>query len=72
MVMCMQTEEWSHATCVCLSSLGQVFLSLLSTRSATSKYCKDELALAYVSSKPIFPCMIEPYSEVTQVMDFGM
>ncbi|XP_072172254.1 uncharacterized protein [Diadema setosum] len=61
-----------------LNKIGQaiidakLFLSLLSTKSATSKYCKDELALAYVSSKPIFPCMIESAKEVTELMDFGM
>eukprot|EP00057_Strongylocentrotus_purpuratus_P035544 XP_799955.3 PREDICTED: uncharacterized protein LOC577369 isoform X1 [Strongylocentrotus purpuratus] len=61
-----------------LNKIGQaiidakLFLSLLSTRSATSKYCKDELALAYVSSKPIYPCMIQPHKQVTEVMDFGM
>nr|XP_054761800.1 uncharacterized protein LOC129268254 isoform X1 [Lytechinus pictus] len=61
-----------------LNKIGQaiidakLFLTLLSTKSATSKYCKDELALAYVSSKPIFPCMIQNHKEVTEVMDFGM
>ncbi|XP_033123178.1 uncharacterized protein LOC117121896 [Anneissia japonica] len=61
-----------------LNKIGQaivdakLFLSILSCKSVTSKYCRDELALAYVSSKPIFPCTIESRDKVTKGMDFGM
>ncbi|XP_071946260.1 uncharacterized protein [Antedon mediterranea] len=61
-----------------LNKIGQaivdakLFLSLLSCKSVSSKYCRDELALAYVSSKPIFPCTIESRDKVTKGMDFGM
>ncbi|XP_038059074.1 uncharacterized protein LOC119730313 [Patiria miniata] len=51
---------------------AKLFLSLLSTRSVVSKYCKDELALAYVSSKPIFPCALESREDMIPLMDFGM
>ncbi|XP_033627657.1 protein tirA-like [Asterias rubens] len=51
---------------------AKLFLSLLSTKSVISKYCKDELALAYVSSKPIFPCALQVRDEVIPSMDFGM
>ncbi|XP_006811698.1 uncharacterized protein LOC102803167 [Saccoglossus kowalevskii] len=61
-----------------LSKIGQaivdakLFLSLLSTTSVKSKYCKDELALAYVSNKLIFPCALQTREELSNDMDFGM
>lgn len=61
-----------------LSKIGQaiidakLFLTILSPTSLDSKYCKDELALAYVSSKPIFPCALVPFDELSRIMDFGM
>ncbi|XP_070573272.1 uncharacterized protein [Ptychodera flava] len=61
-----------------LSKIGQAivdakaFLSLLSEKSVKSKYCKDELALAYVSNKPIFPCALLNREELSDDMDFGM
>ncbi|XP_077995737.1 protein tirA-like isoform X2 [Glandiceps talaboti] len=61
-----------------LSKIGEaivdakLFLSLLSGKSVKSKYCKDELALAYVSNKPIFPCALLGRDELSMNMDFGM
>ncbi|PIK55029.1 hypothetical protein BSL78_08077 [Apostichopus japonicus] len=61
-----------------LSKIGQaiidakLFLAILSPTSLASRYCKDELALAYVSSKPIFPCGLKPFDELSSGMDFGM
>ncbi|XP_022102104.1 uncharacterized protein LOC110985405 isoform X2 [Acanthaster planci] len=51
---------------------AKLFLSLLSTKSVVSRYCRDELALAYISSKPIFPCALEGRDDMIPLMDFGM
>ncbi|CAH1232801.1 FAM65A [Branchiostoma lanceolatum] len=51
---------------------AKVFLSLLSPISVTSKYCKDELALAYISNKPIFPVAMATRDSLRKDMDFGM
>ncbi|XP_035690300.1 uncharacterized protein LOC118425519 isoform X3 [Branchiostoma floridae] len=51
---------------------AKVFLSLLSPNSVTSKYCKDELALAYISNKPIFPVAMATRDSLRKNMDFGM
>ncbi|KAI8504908.1 hypothetical protein Bbelb_170170 [Branchiostoma belcheri] len=51
---------------------AKVFLSLLSPNSVTSKYCKDELALAYISNKPIFPVAMATRDGLRKGMDFGM
>ncbi|KAK3084316.1 hypothetical protein FSP39_011502 [Pinctada imbricata] len=61
-----------------LSKIGQAILdakliiSLLSTSTCKSKYCQDEVALAYISQKPIFPVAISPVEELFKVMDTGM
>ena len=52
--------------------IPQMFVSLLSSSSITSKYCQDELALAYVSNKPIFPVITEASENLTQQMPTGM
>ena len=46
-------------------------MQLLSIQSAQSKYCRDELALAYVSNKPIFPIAIEERDDILPYLDFG-
>ena len=50
----------------------QCFISLLSEESIKSKYCRDELALAYVSQKHIFPCGLATAEELFPAMDTGM
>ncbi|EDV22484.1 uncharacterized protein TRIADDRAFT_59119 [Trichoplax adhaerens] len=50
----------------------KAFLIILSKNSATSKYCRDELALAYISNKPIIPVALEKKSEILSVLEFGM
>ncbi|CAH1801189.1 unnamed protein product [Owenia fusiformis] len=61
-----------------LSKIGQaiidakLFISLVSAKTVESKYCKDELALAYVSNKAIFPVGLQTPDELFPLMDTGM
>ncbi|XP_064612597.1 uncharacterized protein LOC135476493 [Liolophura sinensis] len=61
-----------------LSKIGQaiidskLFLSLLSEKSVESKYCQDELALAYISNKPIIPVGLADRKTLISLMDTGM
>ncbi|XP_061197152.1 uncharacterized protein LOC133205368 [Saccostrea echinata] len=61
-----------------LSKIGQaildakLFVSLLSTSTVKSKYCQDEVALAYISKKAMFPVAIQPKEEIYAIMDTGM
>lgn len=61
-----------------LSKIGEaiidckLFLSLLSASSVKSKYVQDELALAYVSNRSIFPVALEEQSKLKPLMDTGM
>ncbi|XP_005093196.1 uncharacterized protein LOC101851332 [Aplysia californica] len=61
-----------------LSKIGEaiidckLFISLLSTSSVKSKYCQDELALAYVSNRAIFPLALDEPDELYPLMDTGM
>ncbi|XP_021364728.1 uncharacterized protein LOC110457692 [Mizuhopecten yessoensis] len=51
---------------------AKLFISLLSTSSVKSKYCQDEVALAYISQKPIFPFAINTQQELYTSMGTGM
>ncbi|KAL5017041.1 hypothetical protein ScPMuIL_006630 [Solemya velum] len=61
-----------------LSKIGQaiidakLFISLVSPSSVKSKYCQDEVALAYIYDKPIFPVALQPKNELLALMDSGM
>ncbi|XP_048747306.1 uncharacterized protein LOC125659614 [Ostrea edulis] len=61
-----------------LSKIGEaildakLFVSLLSTSTVKSKYCQDEVALAYISQKAIFPVAIQSQEEIYAIMDTGM
>ncbi|KAI0230421.1 hypothetical protein LSAT2_019216 [Lamellibrachia satsuma] len=61
-----------------LSKIGQaiidskMFVCLLSESSIKSKYCQDEVALAYVSSKAIFPVAIVEPKKLYPAMSTGM
>ncbi|KAK2177786.1 hypothetical protein NP493_578g02004 [Ridgeia piscesae] len=61
-----------------LSKIGQaiidskMFVCLLSESSIKSKYCQDEVALAYVSSKAIFPIAIVEPRKLYPEMSTGM
>ncbi len=55
-----------------VSIVLQLFISLLSEKTIESKYCQDELALAYVSNKPIFPVGLKQPQELFPKMDTGM
>lgn len=57
---------------ICKILYFQLFISLLSEKTIESKYCKDELALAYVSNKPIFPLGLAEPKELFPKMDTGM
>ncbi|XP_041376962.1 uncharacterized protein LOC121389409 [Gigantopelta aegis] len=60
-----------------LSKIGQAiidaktFISLISTDSVKSKYCQDELALAYVSNKAVFPVNLQPQEKLIPLMTTG-
>ncbi|XP_074643068.1 uncharacterized protein LOC141900191 [Tubulanus polymorphus] len=49
----------------------KVFIQILSDASAGSKVCQDELSLAYISNKQIFPVGVEQFSVVTEQLDSG-
>jgi hypothetical protein len=55
-----------------LSIILQLFITLLSSNSVKSKYCQDEVALAYISQKAIFPVAIESRKEIQEKMDTGL
>ncbi|XP_067932665.1 uncharacterized protein [Watersipora subatra] len=61
-----------------LNKIGQaiidskMFITLLTERTVKSKFCQDELALAYISNKPIFPVSILPQSEIFPKIPTGM
>ncbi|CAL1534341.1 unnamed protein product [Lymnaea stagnalis] len=61
-----------------LSKIGEaiieckLFLSLLSSSSVKSKYCQDELALAYVSNRAIFPVALDDPVSLYPLMTTGM
>ncbi|XP_070204479.1 uncharacterized protein [Littorina saxatilis] len=61
-----------------LSKIGEaiidakLFISLLSINCIKSRYCQDELALAYVSDTAIFPVAIQDPSTFKSQMDTGM
>ncbi|XP_067673831.1 uncharacterized protein [Haliotis asinina] len=61
-----------------LSKIGQaiidakLFIQLLSKNCVSSKYCQDELALAYVSNTAIFPITLTRPKELYPHMDTGM
>ncbi len=52
-----------------LASSAVVFL--LSEHSARSRYCRDEVAMAYMSDKRIFPACLGEFSELNGLLDPG-
>ena len=60
-----------------LSKIGQaiidakLFVSLVSPKSLQSKFCRDELSLAYISDKFLFPVALKSLDELVPVMDTG-
>ena len=61
-----------------LSKIGQaiidakLFVSLVSEKSLKSKFCRDELSLAYISDKFLFPVALDSLTNLVDVMDTGM
>ncbi|VDI42192.1 Hypothetical predicted protein [Mytilus galloprovincialis] len=51
---------------------AKLFITLLSSNSVKSKYCQDEVALAYISQKALFPVAIESRETIQEHMDTGM
>ncbi|XP_077995720.1 uncharacterized protein LOC144449132 isoform X2 [Glandiceps talaboti] len=51
---------------------SKVFIIILSRESASSKTCQDEVALAYISNKSIFPVAMEQFANLSKYLDFGM
>merc|ERR1712136_103090 len=51
---------------------AKTFIILLSSKSVKSKYCQDEISLAYISNKSIFAVPLLPYDEINQQMDLGI
>jgi hypothetical protein len=50
----------------------QAVIFLMSVDSVTSRYCQDEISLAYISNKPIFPCCMGSFEELDNAVDSGM
>lgn len=50
----------------------QVFVVVLSPDSVQSAEIKDEMALAYISSTPIYPLSINWYPKIAKAMESGM
>ncbi|KAL8576103.1 hypothetical protein ACOMHN_001453 [Nucella lapillus] len=61
-----------------LSKIGEAiidakfFICILSERAVRSKYCRDEVALAYVSNTAIFPVNLQPRDTLLPLMDTGL
>lgn len=61
-----------------LSKIGQaiidakLFVSLVSPKCLASKFCRDELSLAYISDKYLFPVALNPLDQLVAVMDTGL
>ncbi len=65
-------QQFSSFVSLIKFSCFQLFISLLSETTIKSKYCQDELALAYVSNKPIFPVGLKQPQDLFPQMDTGM
>ena len=50
----------------------QLFVCILSDKAVKSKYCRDEVALAYVSNTAVFPVNIQPKEQLLPLMDTGL
>ncbi|XP_076435109.1 uncharacterized protein LOC143274969 isoform X2 [Babylonia areolata] len=61
-----------------LSKIGEAiidakcFICILSERAVRSKYCRDEVALAYVSNTAIFPVNLQSRDQLLPLMDTGL
>ncbi|XP_075248567.1 uncharacterized protein LOC142341484 isoform X2 [Convolutriloba macropyga] len=70
-------EDGLNAGVDFLSKIGQAvvechtFLSIVTQASVSSKYCKDEVNLAYVSKRPIFAFSLKSKHDCYHDMDFG-
>ena len=49
-----------------------MFVCILSDMAVKSKYCRDEVALAYVSNTAVFPVNIQPKEQLLPLMDTGL
>lgn len=71
-------ESSIHAGADFLSKIGEAiidakfFICILSERAVRSKYCRDEVALAYVSNTAIFPVNLQPRDQLLPLMDTGL
>lgn len=52
--------------------LFQLFVCILSDKAVASRYCRDEVALAYVSNTAIFPVNVVPQDQLLPLMDTGL
>eukprot|EP00051_Salpingoeca_urceolata_P001149 m.38935 g.38935 ORF g.38935 m.38935 type:complete len:440 (+) comp11222_c1_seq2:125-1444(+) len=51
---------------------SKAFVLLLTESSAESKHCKDDIALAFISNKPIVPVALQDLKKISEKMDFGL
>lgn len=63
--------DWANSIGEAIVS-AKVVVFCLSSASAKSRFCKDEISLAYVSDIPVVPVMLEPFDVVSASLDFGM
>ncbi|KAK7483424.1 hypothetical protein BaRGS_00025364 [Batillaria attramentaria] len=52
-----------------LSMIGE---AIIDAKAVKSRYCRDEVALAYVSNTAIFPVNISPKHDLVAIMDTGL
>ena len=45
---------------------------VLSEQAVRSKFCRDEVALAYVSNTAVFPVNLQPQAVLLPLMDTGL
>ncbi|XP_078679619.1 uncharacterized protein LOC144915279 [Branchiostoma floridae x Branchiostoma belcheri] len=51
---------------------AKVFVIVLSSNAVQSQHCTDEVSLAYISNKAIFPVAKEPFDKIYRDLAFGM
>ncbi|CAH1232799.1 Hypp510 [Branchiostoma lanceolatum] len=51
---------------------AKAFVIVLSSNAVQSQHCTDEVSLAYISNKAIFPVAKESFDKIYKDLDFGM
>ncbi|XP_035690308.1 uncharacterized protein LOC118425522 [Branchiostoma floridae] len=51
---------------------AKAFVIVLSSNAVRSQHCTDEVSLAYISNKAMFPVAMESFDKIYRDLDFGM